>query len=137
MLNQVFKTFPKFKSKHYHQESPDKEPLEKREDVRKSGWRFVTRHPVPSKQRTSFNFFVQRATENKNVAALDLRCQGGNPVSLQISVERLCVSVDLTTYLQPIAFCARLISTRSSVLLRTMRTYRSVEGWSGTPSDQW
>jgi hypothetical protein len=76
MLNQVFQTLPKFKSGHHDKECSDKEPFNKAEDVGESSWRFVARHPVPSKQRTSFNFFVQRATGNKNVSALDFRCQG-------------------------------------------------------------
>src|ERR1035438_3190949 len=65
MLNQVFQALPKFKREHYDQECSNEEPLNKAEDFCKSGRRLVAGHPAPSKQRTSFNFFVQRATGNK------------------------------------------------------------------------
>jgi hypothetical protein len=97
VLNQVFQTLPKFKSEYYDQECSNEEPLNKAEDFCKSGGRFVAGHPVPSKQRTSFNFFVQLATGNKNVAVLAIRCQGGSQfrrVFRCISFENLFVSVE-------------------------------------------
>jgi hypothetical protein len=85
MLDEILETLPEFKGEHQNQERTNKKPLDKAEYFRNSGWRFVARHPVASKQRTAFNFFVREQPQTKRSGYELLLSRGYCDVSVRIS----------------------------------------------------